>query len=139
MKKFFNSQTKEGKVSEIVEKLACNLSELHFKYGKLTTASLNGFYRMGALGNNNGLFASVLGYKLIEVIEREDKVAVHFHINERADNASMIQVEILPISQYEWDDLYYEYDGMKGNGVCFSFIFNRDLEHSPHWLHLEAA
>ena len=138
MKKFFESKTKEGKVSEIAAKLACSIRELHFKYGKLNPHSLNNLYRVGAFGNSIHAFALFLGNRLVEAIEKEDKVVANFNITE-SDNSSKISVGVLSASEYEWDELFYGYDEMKGNGICFHFVFNGDLEHSLHWLYLEAA
>lgn len=136
MNKFFKSETKEGKVSEVAAKLTSALRELYLKHGKLNVDSLNCFYKMGVFGGDKiHVFATVIGNNLVEAIENADKVAVHFFIEENG-NASKIQIEYKNISQYEWEDFYYDYDGMKGNGVCFCFIFNGDIN---HLLHIEAA
>lgn len=139
MKHFFKSKTKEGKVSEVAAKLASNVRELYLKHGKLNVGSLNCFYKIGVFGGDKiHVFESCIGNDLVEMIENSDKVAVHFFIEENG-NASKLQIEYKNISQYEWEDFYYDYDGMKGNGVCFCFIFNGDIDHCLHWLHLEAA
>ena len=127
MKKFFKSKTKEGKVSEVAAKLASNVRELYLKHGKLNVGSLNGFYKIGVFGGDKiHVFESCIGNDLVEMIENSDKVAVHFFIEENG-NASKLQIEYKNISQYEWEDFYYDYDGMKGNGVCFCFIFMETL------------
>ena len=138
MRNFFKSETLEGKVSEVVTMLSCDLRKLYREHRKMNVGSLSCFYKIGAFGDKNHIFSIIRGKRLIEAIENEDKVLILFNINEKG-KASEVNITIQPVSQYEWSDFCDDYKRLRGNGICFSFIFNGDDEHSSNWLHLEKA